>query len=532
MCLVNSLKGQRIGPLGFLSSPPRLPVLTANRNMVARDDSVIRGSLITCLIFLVLSIALNFFLWRSANVSGQEAEDAKSTLRTAQNSARNTSAQMDVLKSMLGFGSLTQAELETMRENARQDPDMAAIEEQFATHMGLFGQDVEPTDRSYKQLPEYLVNAIRDRNQRYSVQVKSVARIQSESDASIQAAREQQSIAEQARDKASQDMDKLTKEFDTRREEMIAEKEKAADTANKTIQALRTAEKESRAKQLELQKENRMKLATIDTQKLELNRLRATNFETTQGEIRSVFGGGKLTTINLGSADKLIPGITFGVIDAGDKRLQDAEVKATIQVTRVQGPYLSTARVIASPRIDNPIIDGDKIYSPFWAPGRVVRIALAGDIDIDGDGKPDNDALKGQIMAAGAEVAAEVSMTGAVDGNLDASVRFLVIGTDPEIERSPDASDEAAVQAVQAIGRIKARAAELGLTIIPAEKLQSYLKTINDSLTTPLGSAAQADDFPPDTNIRTSGTGIPSRIAEIYKKQTEGMQEGNKILPP
>jgi len=422
--------------------------------------------------------------------------------------------------------------LAVLRESAGADADMAAIEQQFATHMGLFGQDVEPSDRSYKQLPEYLVNAIRDRNQQYAVQVKSVERIQTESDASIQAAREQQALAEKARDDASKKMEEQSQEFDTRREQMIAEKEKAADTANKTIQALRTAEKETRAKQLALEKENRMKLATIDTQKIQLNRLRATNFEVTQGEIRSAYKGGNLTTINLGSADKLIPGITFGVIDANDKRLSEAEVKATIQVTRVQGPYLSTARVIARPRVDNPIIRGDKIYSPFWSPGRVVRIALAGDIDIDGDGRPDNDALKGQIMAAGAEVAAEVSMTGAVKGDLDASIRFLVIGDDPEVARSPDDSDEAAVQAIAAIGKIKARAAELGLTIIPATKLQNYLRTINDNLTTPLGSAAKAEDFLPETRIQTGRAGIPSRMAEIYKKQTEGMQEGNRILPP
>ena len=377
-----------------------------------------------------------------------------------------------------------------------------------------------------------MVNAIRDRNQQYAVQVKSVERIQTESDASIQAAREQQALAEKARDEASTKREEQSPEFDTRREQMIAEKEKAADTANKTIQALRTAEKEARAKQMALEKENRMKLATIDTQKIQLNRLRATNFETTQGEIRSVYKGGNLTTINLGSADKLIPGITFGVIDAADKRLNEAEVKATIQVTRVQGPYLSTARVIARPAVDNPIIRGDKIYSPFWSPGRVVRIALAGDIDIDGDGRPDNEALKGQIMAAGAEVAAEVSMTGAVKGDLDASIRFLVIGNDPEVSRSPDASDEAAVQAIEAIGKIKARAAELGLTIIPVTKLQNYLRTINDTLTTPLGSAVRAEDFEPDINLRTGRTGIPSRIADIYKRQTEGMQEGNKILPP
>ncbi len=500
--------------------------------MAARDDSVIRGSLITCLIFLVLSVALNFFMWHSANTSSLEAEAAGNRLRTAQNQVRKMESQAIRMKAMLGFGSFDQAELDNMRANSDEDPEMAAIEQQFGTHMALFGQDVEAAQRSYKSLPEYLVNAIRDRNQQYSVQVQSVEKIRSETDASIEAARQQQELAEQARDESSKKMESMSADYDKFRAQINQEKEQTRDSLNKVVQKARLDEQKARAKQLELEKENRMKLATIDTQKIQLNRLRATNFEQTQGEIRFVYKGGELATINLGSADKLIPGITFGVIDGTEKRLQDAKVKATIQVTQVQGPYLSVARVIARPEIINPIIPGDKIYSPFWTPGRVVKIALAGDIDIDGDGRPDNEALKGQIKAAGAEVAAEVSMSGEVSGKLDATVRFLVIGDDPEVSTDVDASDEAKIRAIEAMGRIKAQAAELGLTIIPAVKLQSYLRTINDSLTTPLGSAARGTDFPPESKFRDYRSGLPSRVSEIYRQQTEGQQKGNEILPP
>ena len=500
--------------------------------MVARDDTVIRGSLITCLIFLVLSLALNFFLWSSGNTARLDAETADNKLRTAQAEARKMTTQIDRLKSMMGFGSFTEAELNAMKENAGDDPVMAEVEQQFATHMGFFGQDVDASTRSYKTLPEYLTNAIRDRNSQYAVQVQSVEKIRTESDARIAAAQQQQEIAEKTRDETSKQMESQALEFDQRREEMIAEKERTQDSLNKMNQQFTALERKATAEKQAAENDKRQKLSVIETQKSELNRLRATNFEHTQGKIRNVFSRGKLVSINLGSADKLIPGVTFGVIDGGETRLQDATVKATIQVTQVQGPYLSIARVIATPVIDNPIIPDDQIYSPFWSPGRIVRIALAGDIDIDGDGRPDNDALKGQIKAAGAEVAAEVSMTGAVSGTLDASIRFLVIGDDPEVSKSADTDDEAAVQAIEAIGKIKARAAELGLTIIPATKLQSYLRTINDTLTTPLGSAARGEDFPPASNIRTDRSGIPSKLAEIYKQQTEGVQEGNKILPP
>jgi len=267
---------------------------------------------------------------------------------------------------------------------------------------------------------------------------------------------------------------------------------------------------------------------TIDTQKLQLNELRADKFEKTQGEIRYVVAGGNIVTINLGSGDALRPGVTFGVIDGDDIRLQDAKVKATIQVTQVQGPHLAQARVVARPEIRNPIIPGDKIFSPFWAPGREVKIALAGDIDIDGDKRPDNEAIKGQIRAAGAVVAAEISPTGAITGKLDPSIRFMVVGEDPEIT-GDQADEERNAQVVQIMGNVKARAAELGLTIIPVWKLQAYLKTIDDSLTTPLGSAARGEDFPPETGLGRFR--LPNDKTGLYVEEP-GMQKGDKVLSP
>ncbi|MDB4634418.1 hypothetical protein OAG76_03330, partial [Rubripirellula sp.] len=269
---------------------------------------------------------------------------------------------------------------------------------------------------------------------------------------------------------------------------------------------------------------------TIDTQKFQLNELRSDQFETTQGEVRYVVRGGNITTINLGSADALRPGITFGVIDADETRLKDAKVKATIQVTQIQGPHLAQARVVAFPEIRNPIIPGDKIFSPFWAPGRVIKIALAGDIDIDGDGRPDNDALKGQIRAAGATVAAEVTPAGSVSGKLDATIRFMVVGDDPELGNGVGEDDDNNIAQIAAMGRIRAKASELGLTIIPAWKLQSYLRTLNDTLTTPLGSATRGDDFPPEPYVK--GNRLPNRGAEIYNAPAKRMQNGNKVLSP
>ena len=80
------------------------------------------------------------------------------------------------------------------------------------------------------------------------------------------------------------------------------------------------------------------------------------------------------------------------------------------------------------------------------------------------------------------------------------------------------------------MGNVKARAAELGLTIIPVWKLQAYLKTIDDSLTTPLGSAVRGQDFRPETNLGPYR--LPNDRGGLYDIQREGVQQGNRVLPP
>ena len=67
-------------------------------------------------------------------------------------------------------------------------------------------------------------------------------------------------------------------------------------------------------------------------------------------------------------------------------------------------------------------------------------------------------------------------------------------------------------------------------TVIPAWKLQNYLKTLNDTVTTPLGSATRGEDFPPEPYV--SGNRLQNTGAEIYNAPAKRMQNGNKVLPP
>jgi len=501
--------------------------------MVARDDSVLRGSLITSLIFLVLLAALAIFLWRWGDTQAETAANAQERLTNAQNQVRELTSQNDLMKAMLGVGGVTEAEFNRLAESVADDPEMETILRQYERDMSYFGQDVDPQNRNYPALPEFLVNAIRSRNQQYGTARDEATEVRATAQSDVASARQAQQLAEDARDKKDQELQEEAAEFQEERDRMALQMEEARDKVSLLEQRFSDFQQSKKAEITQLTRSVRQMENTIETQRQELSRLRSEGFETVQGRVTFVRRGNNVVTINLGSADNLRPGVTFGVIDGEETRLLDADVKATIQVTRVQGPHVAEAKVVARPEIRNPIVPGDKIYSPFWAPGWKVKIALAGQIDIDDDGEGDNEAIKGMIRAAGAEVAAEVSAEGQVKGELDSSVRFLVVGESPDAETGLEGPDgEKAARAIEAMGRFKALANRLGITVIPAWKLESYLRTLDDTLTTPLGTAARGSDFPPLPNRSESRQGANPELPEIYRRQQEGMQRGNEILAP
>jgi len=492
--------------------------------MAARDDSVIRGSLIACLIFLVLSLALNFFLYQWGSTESTTAVSVKEQSDRKDTDLRTKTSQLSLLKSMLGVGGLSQAQIDQLGSSSSGDPDMDLIEKQYKQDMAYFGQEVEAANQNYPRLPDFLVTAIRDRNKQYGVARQEATTIRIEKVAEVDSAMKAKDQAEQDRDKADKLLQEQTSLYAEDRDKMKKTGEENKDTLLKTSQKLDETSRKLQIEMASFQKREDQLLSTINTQLIELTKLRSDNFETTQGLISYVVRDGNVVNINLGSSEALRPGVTFGVIDGEETRLQDAKVKATIQVTKILGPHRAEARVVARPEFKYPIIAGDKIYSPFWSPGRRVKIALAWNIHLDDDAQSDTEAIASMVSAAGAEVAATIQSDGSTDGIFDSSVRFLVVGDAPEAR---DAADE---RDLIALGKLKTTAKELGVTVIPAWKLQAYLRTIDDSLTTPLGSAVRGSDFQPERS--DAGGRIPNNLPSIFKIDDTGVQTTNEILAP
>lgn len=469
---------------------------------VARDDSVIRGSLIAALILLVLSLAMNVFLYQWGSGEADSASAANTTATNANDKVREQQSQLDTLKKMLGVGTFSESEFEALATTDSGDPDIDAIAQTFVRDVGQMGSNVDPANRNYPAIPTFMINQMRDRNVQVTQRSDELTRVEDQAQNDVMIAEQAAADAKQAKDAMQNTLNERIAEFDDNRAEMKQTNAEMADTITNIERQFKSFRDKS-TKLVSDQKKKEAKLKQrITEQTREINELRQTEFEVAQGEVTYVRN--RLVQINRGSADGLRNGVVFGVLDADATRISNAEPKAKIEVIKVLRDHLAECRVIDAPALSDPIIPGDKVYSPFWAPGRTVKIALAGEIDIDNDRRPDNEVLRGMILRAGGRVVEEI----------DPSVRFLVLN---EMSADDLSDSESGRQKATELSAKKAEAAENGVTVIPAWKLINYIQAISDAKTIPLGSAARREDFQPEANRGTNRRFLGAGVTDLYR---------------
>lgn len=113
-------------------------------------------------------------------------------------------------------------------------------------------------------------------------------------------------------------------------------------------------------------------------------------------------GRGESVYINLGSADKVKPKLTFRVHGIGADGRPLPKDKATIEVMTVLDAHVSQAKIFYdreprdNPRHDpthNPVVQGDVIINPAWNPNLKRHIAIAGLVNLSGSGRDETEQL-------------------------------------------------------------------------------------------------------------------------------------------
>ena len=173
----------------------------------------------------------------------------------------------------------------------------------------------------------------------------------------------------------------------------------------------------------------------------------------------------KTAWLNIGSKDGARAGLTFSVQPSGFTGNPLTKPKAKIELVKVTGPDLSEARIVEN-SITNPIIEGDEIYNPAWNPGNVMRFALAGLMDMDGDGVDDRSKIKQIIIHAGAKIDAEILPDGTEQGAVTVETNFFIRGDRP----NPEKGGPIQLRVLSAMAKMERTALDYGATVIDLSK--------------------------------------------------------------
>lgn len=276
------------------------------------------------------------------------------------------------------------------------------------------------------------------------------------------------------------------------KEEQVAAKEKKNEELvadRNRIDTEYRQYKEAAEKQIgELQNDKKRLFAINDRLRQKVNDATRESFDRPNGELRYVDYNNKLVWVNIGEADGLPVGTTFSVYSRGVNGLGRGpeDVKGAIEITKVLEAHLAEARIIKDDPAQ-PMAPQDPIFTPIWAAGRKLSVAVAGFIDIDQDGQNDRDAFHEFLSAANCILDLEIDDAGEVVGpGITANTKYLVMAPLPDPTKVAHNDKEATDKILRETKKLEEQARLLGIRTV----------TLNDFLTK-MGYVPQRRNFRP-----------------------------------
>jgi hypothetical protein len=352
----------------------------------------------------------------------------------------------------------TDAEVDSLLAN--YDADMALIE-------AYWDKDKTPA-KNYRTMGSILLNALGNKNESVTTSTRDTRRMQVDFDAKMKDAETRAAEAAKARDTAATSLATEKTNYDTSLADI---NKKIADQAT----ALATTFTANKTRIEGLEKDLGIAQGQVVTSLNTIDSLRARRKELESGGTPSENPDGKITLVNqrqrmvwidVGRADGLQKQVSFSVFDHNENGITSAEPKARIEVVGLSGDHMAECRILED-KASNPIVPGDVIHTPTWSPGQRIRFAIAGIMDVDGDGKDDYDLVRNLITLNGGVIDAELKPDGTRVGEITASTRYFVIGKQPD-ETSSEAARSQYIKMYEETQR-------LGIDQLPLAKLLTMM---------------------------------------------------------
>jgi hypothetical protein len=388
---------------------------------MAREN---QGLQIALIIFVMLTIILGVttFLYvrqyKEASLAAAAAQEKADTQTTAANTIQG---DYNTLKGYVGFSSTDKID---------------AMGEQFREDMKQFVASLPENQWSYREAL---------RNQFTTIQTKNDSLTRAEADKQRLSATIEQLelskaplVAQQTQRAADAEAQRAKERstFNDARASLEAQQKKQLAGFVQSTQKL-DQDIATRNVQIEQQAARAQELEDLlKSRNDEIIEIIKPTFEMADGKIRWVNQRNQTVWINLGRADALQRLTSFSVYPADTNDVTKVGKKASIEVTQILGDHLAEARIVED-EPGNPVMPGDVIHTPVWAPGEREHFVLTDGMDLDDDGKSDLQTVIHIITMNGGVVDCYVTDEGERHGDFTSKSRYLVMGDDPDESASP-----------------------------------------------------------------------------------------------
>ena len=415
--------------------------------MAARDNQGYLIAVISLVVLVLLLGGFTFFGWAKAAEHSEGLAKAKADLAVEKKISEAHKIKADVLKSLVGNLGESLAEVDTQIASVKRIANDSSLSSTNQAALQTVSGDLDNIKRIYDaDIQNFIARTEDDQAAEltWSGLVGNLISVLSEKHNSLEVERQQN---KQDREDFRNKVDTIQKTLDETNEELDSTKQQLAEAKkqyreNETklrgalqkneeqLNRLSTAYKDER--RILKQEIGQLKVSNADLakknadQKLRIDNLTRENFDLADGQVLRV--AGQSVFLNIGQADGLRTNMTFSVYDNTVNNFQLNDEKAKIEILSVTGPHTAVARITDEDFI-NPIKKGDNIVTPTWDPGYRVPIALAGVLDLDGDGRSDRQRLVRMIENNGGRVVAQNDEDGNIIGKIDPTTRYLVVGS-------------------------------------------------------------------------------------------------------
>ena len=389
-------------------------------------ESQVQGLQIALIVFVLFTLGLGvstFLVYGKYNDSLVKAKTNLDQANEMQKTAASLQDEVNELKRMVGVA---------------QTVKLDAVQQQFSTDMKTYAGSIAQDKQYYRPAMEALYNELKSRNTDLVAAKASIEEWKTKYEGREATKDAQIKTHQQAVTQASDDLQKQTEEYKQARDRLTKDQQEIASQLAQARKDSEVAVSTIKTQIDETIKEKNKIATRLKEVKTQVNALTRDNPDVADGEIRWVNQRENTVWIDRGRADGLQRQATFSVYAGDTTDLAKTGKKGSIEVSSVLGEHLAQAR-ITDDKLDDPIVPGDKIFTPVWRPGEHRHFAMAGRMDVDNDGRDQRKLVRDLITSSGGVIDAESDDKGSkVLGELTPSTRYLVLGSPPDAKSSKE----------------------------------------------------------------------------------------------